>query len=119
MAESEKEIQHRIMRHIGALPYLRVWRQNIGVARSMDGKRVIRYGHPGAADLTGVLACGIRLELEVKRRGGRQSKDQRLFQGVMDRMGAIYSVVDSEESVDQVLRGHLAGCSVCGDQNKW
>ena len=115
----EKDVQEKILLHVGSRPYLRLWRQNVGVARSMDGARVIRYGQPGAADLTGVLACGVRLELEIKRPGGRQTKDQKRFQGVMDAMGAVYGVADSEAAADSILDSHLQGCSVCRGRTRW
>ena len=114
---TERQIQTTILGHIGARPYLRVWRQNTGAMQV--GDRFVRFGINGAADITGVLACGMRLELEVKRPGGKQSKDQRRFQGVMDAMGALYAVVDSVESVDRVLALHVGECLSCGARTNW
>jgi len=131
----EREVQNAVMLHVGARPFLRIWRQNVGVAvpigvvhraaRLLDqGKiaeakqalaraRVVRFGAKGAADLTGGLACGVRLELEVKRPGGKQSPDQVLFQRVMNNLGCLYAVVDSEAAADAVLDSHLQACTVC------
>jgi hypothetical protein len=141
MTARERDVQNAIMLHVGARPYVRLWRQNVGVAvpigvvkrvqgmleagRVNEAKdalrraRVIRFGVKGAADLSGVLACGMRLELEVKRKGGKQSPDQVKFQGVMDRMGCLYAVVDSEDAADAVLDTHLGTCTVCSRRTSW
>jgi len=65
----EKHIQNEILRAFGTLPCLRLWRANVGVARI--GDRLIRFGIPGQADLTGILPDGRRLEIEVKSATGR------------------------------------------------
>lgn len=141
MAARERDVQQRIMLHLGQRPYLRLWRQNVGVAvpigivkralsmleagRVNDAKqalaraRVVRFGVPGAADLSGAFACGVRLELEVKRPGGKQSEEQRAYQGVMDRLGVAYGVADSEEAADAFVDKHVQGCTVCSRRTAW
>jgi len=101
------------MLHIGARPYLRVWRQNVGTARSMDGKRVVAFGIKGAADLSGILACGTRLELEVKAKKGRMREAQKSFRAMILRFGGLYFVARSTEEADLALESHLGSCKVC------
>jgi len=112
--KAERVVQGEIMLAIGARPFLRIWRQNVGKARSFDGRRVIDFGPPpGAADLSGVLACGRRLEIECKAEGGRLSIDQRTFRNVMQEWGAVYFVARSVEDAEEQLASHLQGCKVC------
>ena len=81
------------------------WRANTGVAR-ID-KRVVRFGIPGQADLTGILPDGRRLEVEVKSPTGRQTRDQKNFQRMIEKFNGIYVLARSVEDVWNALREHL------------
>ena len=76
----ERHIQSEILRAFGTLPSLRLWRQNCGAARI--GNRLIRFRIPGWADLTGILADGRRLEIEVKSHRGRQTRVPHVLWGL-------------------------------------
>ena len=80
---------------------MRLWRANTGVARI--GRRVVRFGVPGQADLTGILPDGRRLEVETKSATGKQSKDQRNFQRMIERFGGVYVLARSVEDVKREL----------------
>lgn len=86
---------------------LRIWRQNTGAATDQNG-RLVRFGRPGAADLSGILTVtdhasgrryGIRLEIEVKSARGRQSPAQRAFQRMTEAYGGIYILARSVPDV--------------------
>jgi len=98
---SEKAIQNDILRAFGTLPCLRLWRANVGVARV--GTRVIRFGIPGQADLTGILPDGRRLEIEVKSSTGRQTPEQLAFQNMIEKFHGIYILARSTNDVRQRL----------------
>ncbi len=98
---SEKALQNEILRAFGTLPGLRLWRANVGVARI--GDRLIRFGIPGQADLTGILPDGRRLEIEVKSDRGRQTPRQRAFQAMIERFGGIYILARSIHDVRERL----------------
>ena len=98
----EKQIQNEVIRAFGTRPELRLWRQNTGVARM--GKRVVRFGIPGQADLTGIAADGRRLEIEIKSDIGVQSNDQCNFQAMIVRFGGIYILARSVADVEQALQ---------------
>jgi hypothetical protein len=103
----EKALQNHILRAFGTLPGLRIWRQNVGVARI--GTRVIRFGIPGQADLTGILPDGRRLEIEVKSPTGRQTSDQQAFQRIIERFNGVYIVARSVSDVEKGLAVAGAG----------
>lgn len=98
---AEKALQNEILRAFGTLPGLRLWRANCGVARI--GTRVIRFGIPGQADLTGILPDGRRLEIEVKSPTGRQTSEQVSFQNMIERFNGIYILARSIHDVRQRL----------------
>lgn len=98
---TEKQLQHEILRVFGTRPDLRIWRANVGVARI--GRRVVRFGVPGQADITGILPNGRRLEIEVKAPGGRQSEDQVNFQRMIERFGGLYVLARSLEDVRKAI----------------
>ncbi len=90
---------------------MRLWRANVGVARiggpRSAGGRVVRFGLPGQADLTGILPSGVRLEIEVKRPGCPQTPEQKAFQKMIDRFGGVYVLARSVEDVWQVIGSYL------------
>lgn len=98
---NERQIMNDILREFGTRPGLRVWRQNCGAARV--GTRVIRFGVPGQADLTGILPDGRRLEIEVKSATGRQTPEQVAFQNMIERFNGIYILARSTNDVRQRL----------------
>lgn len=101
---TEKQLQNDILRAFGTLPNLRLWRANVGAARI--GQRVVRFGIPGQADLTGILPDGRRLEIEVKSPHGRQSPQQRIFQQMIERFHGVYILARNIDDVRQQLTAH-------------
>lgn len=98
---AEKQIQNEILRVFGARPDMRLWRANVGMM-VIDG-RPVRFGIKGQADLTGILAGGRRLEIEVKSPTGKQSEDQRNFQAMIERQGGLYILARSVQDVEEAL----------------
>ena len=99
----EKELQNAILRAFGTIS--RFWRANTGVAQI--GKRFVRFGSPGQADLTGILPDGRRLEVEVKSATGRQTRDQKSFQRMIEKFNGVYVLARSVEELRNALREHL------------
>ncbi len=131
----EKDTQNAILLRFGALPWLRMWRMNVGKGYTLDAikaalallragkvaeaiQRLVRapivsYGVPGMADITGMFACGQRLEVEVKSSKGRLRAEQRTFQEVCTRFRVAHLVARSVEDVEAFLDDHLRSCSTC------
>lgn len=112
---TEAEIQAALLREIGGRADCRIWRNNCGRARDRTG-RVVPFGVPGQADLSGVwlapIVCercgaerrvGIRLEIEVKSARGKQTDAQRAFQRTIERMGGVYVLARSVKDVLDAL----------------
>jgi len=104
---TEKEIQNEIIRTFGTRSDMRIWRMNVGAAKFADG-RAVQFGVPGQADLTGILPGGRRLEIEVKSATGRQSKDQKRYQKMIERYDGLYILARSVDDVWAVLQKFLA-----------
>jgi hypothetical protein len=104
----EKTIMDNIQLKLGARPDVRLWRNNVGAYKDERG-HLVRYGRPGSADLTGlVLPDGVRLEVEVKRPGGKLSEDQQKFAAMTMRFGGIYILATSVEQAEVSLNQALA-----------
>ncbi len=103
---TEKQIQNLILLTFGTRHDMRLWRANVGAAR-MGPRRVVRFGVPGQADLTGILPGGIRLEIEVKNNSGQQSAEQRNYQRIIERFGGIYVLARSVDDVWQAIGRYL------------
>jgi hypothetical protein len=91
-ARTETAIVADILRTLGVLPWLRVWRQNTGAVKY--GDRLVRFGVPGQADIQGVMR-GAALFIEAKRPGQRQTEQQRHFQAMVETFGHVYIVATS------------------------
>ena len=118
--QTESVIQAEILRTFGRIPSLRLWRQYTGSAvpiwarQSLIGDSVsihtiaqlprIKFSIPGAADITGILPDGRRLEIEVKSATGKQSKQQEKFEAMITKLGGVYVLARSEEDVWNGLR---------------
>ena len=113
MPKSEKQIQDEIMLAAGRLPHVRIWRQNVGLAIPVGRKHPMRFGRKGMADLSGMLACGKRVEIECKSARGRLSKDQKRWQALCILMHAEWILGRSAASVVEALERHREGCEVC------
>lgn len=100
----ENQVQAEILLQVGSLPFVRLWRNNTGKARAMDNpNRIIQFGLPGSPDLLGFFDDGRFLGIEVKRPGGRQSKEQKAFETVLQRFNGIYILADNvADALDQV-----------------
>ena len=103
--KTEAEIQAEILEAFGASPSLRLWRNNVGVARTLDGQRMRRFGVPGSADILGILKPkGRMVAIEVKGPRGRLSDKQGLWQQMFEDHGGLYIVARSVEDVTVGLR---------------
>ena len=121
----ETPVLRYIMKAIGCLPWLRIWRNNTGLLWS--GQEVIkvtkaqaiklnpgdivlkqaypvRFGLTGSADLLGIMAPDGRfIALEVKQTKGKQSKEQKCFEDMITAMGGVYIVAHSPEEALEKL----------------
>ena len=77
-------------------------RENTGTAW-IDGQPV-SFGYPGAADITGILPDGRRLEVECKSSTGQQSDKQRRYQQRIEENHGIYWLVRSVEELEEKWR---------------
>ena len=104
---SEAEIQAEVLRVLGARPDLRLWRANTGAAIDPSTARLVRFGVQGQADLSGILAGGRRLEIEIKSARGRQTPNQKFFGAMIVRFGGLYIVARSLQealiAIEEVL----------------
>lgn len=89
----EKDILAAVLLYLGTRPDCVLFRQNSGALRDrLD--RVVRFGVPGCADVTGAMAPhGRRFEIETKSTDGRLSVQQNRFRAAIERVGGLYLVV--------------------------
>ena len=126
-AVREQDVLNQILRTLGVVPSIRLWRANVGVGVPyaavqaalaalragnpagaygiLSAARPVTFGVPGQADLTGILATGRRLEIEVKSAVGRQSADQRNYQAMIERLGGRYILARSVADVEELMGG--------------
>jgi hypothetical protein len=117
----EKELQTAILKKYGALPGLRIWRNNTGLAVGLSileqARRAgylpphlpaTRYGSPGMPDICGLLSPGGRfLGIECKSDSGKQTGEQQLWEVWITRLGGLYILAYSMSQVDRYLSSYL------------
>lgn len=113
---SEKRITSEVLRAIGKFPWLKVFRNNIGVTRHSNGS-VVRYGvgPNGAGDYIGWETITITPDMvgqkvarftsvEMKdERGGRVSDEQRHWAEVVNASGGRAVIVSSPAEATRIF----------------
>jgi len=105
----ERDVLAECIQVLGYFRNVHFWRSNAGVAwlpspKDRRGIRPVRFGVPGQADITGILApSGRRIEIECKSDTGRQSVDQRNFEEMIREAGGIYLLVRSGQELVEAL----------------
>jgi hypothetical protein len=82
----------------------RVWRNNVGLFETVDGRKVRTGLCKGSADLVGLTAGGRFLAVECKRPGGRLRKEQKQWLDVVAEMGGLAVVADDAEKLKEALK---------------
>lgn len=104
---SERAVQAAILLALGSRPDVRLWKQwHSGLLLTRDG-RPTKVGTPGMADLSGIVADGRRLEVEVKSETGTMRDTQRSFGAMIERFRGIYIVARSVEDAIAQLEAKL------------
>jgi hypothetical protein len=131
-APREADIQQAIRLALGLEPGLVLWRNNVGAAVHHDSGRPVHYGvgGKGGCDLIGLLSVEVStvceepeagvpihvclghlyplarfVAIEVKRPGGRVTKEQTAFLTLVRSLGGFGAVVHSvEEARDAIAR---------------
>ena len=109
MLNPHSELVNKVLLKIGSLDFVRVWKNNTGTAIAMDGNRIIKYGLPGSADITGILlnksGLGIRIEIEIKTGRAILNKKQKNFKKMILGLGGLYLLCRHEdEAFDFVMQ---------------
>jgi len=81
------------------------YRCNTGTAW-INGQPV-SFGYPGAADITGILPDGRRLEIECKSPTGRQSAKQKRYQEKIEANHGVYLLVRSVSDLEEGCKSLL------------
>ena len=98
---TESQLMDRVRLVLGSDSSGVWWRNNTGVAETRG--YTIRYGlGNGSADLIGCFRSRF-VAIEVKTPTGRQSEDQKRWQGCLERHGGIYAIVRSEDDARALL----------------
>lgn len=95
------------MLSIGARHDLVVWKNATGVARSLDGNRIIRYGLNGSPDIIGFTNKGVFIGIECKTGNATKSKKQNSFHEIAKKFGAICFVAKSVDDCLEKLQSIL------------
>lgn len=101
----EKEIQAAILDYLAwnskQKDYM-FWRQNTGGIWDKDHFRAMpKYSMKGVPDIC-VIKDGFFIGLEVKRKGGKQSDDQKIFENEVKAKGAEYYIISGIEDVKNI-----------------
>ena len=77
----------------------RAWQNDTGVARSMDGLRVVRFGLKGSSDIIGIHHSGRFIACEIKIGADKLRPEQIYFRDMILKMNGFYFLIRSEEDI--------------------
>lgn len=86
---------------------LSIWPMNTGglpVAGAGGKRYFVRLNRPGAADLTGILPDGRRIEVEVKTGEGKPNPNQLEFRAMIAQNRGVYLLVHDVYDFDQQIQ---------------
>lgn len=95
---------------LSKIPQVRVWKQQTGVARSMDDPdRIISFGIKGSGDISGIVTvkCGLGVRLEIDKKIGKDkmSDDQIKFAAMITARGGLYiESRNTNETIDIIKK---------------
>lgn len=96
---AERDIQADILGFLARHPaVLRAWRQNAGAVGTSGGR--VKLAPAGTSDICGVMRDGRALQIEVKTKAGKVSREQAEWLADCLRSGAVAGVC---RSVDDAL----------------
>lgn len=108
---SESHILAQIQLALGSRPGIRLFRQNVGIARDPTTGQTVRFGVPGMADLLCLLAppavpAPTFLWLEAKSQTGRLRPDQIRFRDFIAAFAGPnhYAVARSVEDAEAAIQ---------------
>ncbi len=141
---SESETLKKTMLKIGCLDWLRIWRNNTGLAwngtrvrlqagqtiRDSYGRaikvgpgdvliknaRPVKFGLVGSGDIAGIIApSGRALYIETKYGRYNQTPEQKSFAAMIKQMGGVYVEVRDPDAAEQQIKDALA--EMTGEEN--
>lgn len=106
-----KHVQPAIIKWLNSLPGVWAWRRNVGVMKI--GKRWIRFGQEGQADVEGIILItlpgvadpiGVHLEVECKAKGKTPTDKQGAYLTAARTYGAVALWADSVAMLKYKMR---------------
>lgn len=100
---------HQLLLGVNSIPGVRAWKNQVGVARSMDDdERIISFGLKGSGDITGIMLCksriGARLEIDAKIGRDKLSDEQKNFKRMITALGGLYiEARNKHETIDLIM----------------
>lgn len=99
MSHAHTELVELTLALIGARKDCRVWKNATGVARSLDGSRVIRFGKTDTPDIIGFTSDGRFLGFECKTGKAVKTPGQKNFARLATRYGCrVIEVRDAKDA---------------------
>lgn len=102
---SESEIMKRIQIALSQIN-VRVWRNNVGSAKTMDGRHITFGLAVGSSDLIGLTSTGRFVAIEVKTATGKVTEAQLNFINMVKLQGGIAGICRSPEEAIELIRWH-------------
>ncbi len=104
------ELVHKLLMALGDRPDLgKFWKQATGAVELPSGAW-LHYGLLGSADVSGILGCGCRAELEVKTGSGVQSKEQKNFERMITDYHGLYLIARDTKDTLAAIEAHIKIC---------
>lgn len=87
-----------------ALPNARLFERHVGLFKTMSGTP-IKINQKGMADAYGIIN-GQHFELEFKTGNAKQTKEQKNWQKLCEKIGVKYYIIRKIEDIEQIIQDY-------------
>lgn len=88
---------------LSKVQHTRAWQVDTGVARSMDGERIIKFGLKGHSDIF-IISKGRAMFAEIKIGNDKQNEDQINFERMVTNCGGKYFLIRDQKDIDEMIK---------------
>lgn len=106
-------VVRQVLHRLGARDDCRVWLNNTGFIKPIDGSAPIRFGLVGSCDVIGFTSLGQFIGFEIKTGAARLTRNQKTFHHIAKSFGAIIFTVHSADEAEACINSlNLPTCRI-------
>jgi len=103
MAQLHSDLIKKTLKEFSASGLATCFRIETGVARSLDGSRIISFGSKGMSDIIGITSNGLFISIEIKIGRDDLREDQINFKNMIQKNKGLHYVIRNEQDLSSAI----------------